>query len=250
MHTIVTSFGPEGYVKYGRKFIDSYRASGASPNLICAWEGPCPDPGLNGFDLLDTEPAKSFYERHKTNPIIRGIHDAPPARWAPKAKRIGYSFRHDAWKFSHKVFAIGTAAQYVSGGKLFWIDADVVFREWATADKIKTTSLSSDFLERLLPDTVSLCYLKRANYHTEGGFVGYNLNRKECRQFVDLYVAQYATDAFLNDQHWDDCNQFDYLVGKLKPSTRPIQHTSQAHPFNCSALGQFMRHNKGNQKWV
>lgn len=239
MLTAVTSFGTLGWEQYGRKFVDTFNAYWPKDvHLICAWEGPCPAAKLNGFDLLQTDRCAEFIERHRTNPIVQGIHDAPPARWAPKAKREGYSFRHDAYKFARKVFAVAAAARYVEGGRLFWIDADV--ETYAPVPK--------ELLHKLLPDTISLCYLKRQRYHSECGFVGYNLHRKETREFISAYENQYASDAFLADEFWDDCNQLDYLVKKLVPHAKWIAHARDAQPFDDSVLGRYMRHNKGKRK--
>lgn len=127
MLTVVTSFGPEGYELYGKKFIETFcQFWPKEVKLICAWEGAAPDSRLDGFDLLETEPARSFLERHKDNPVIHGAKEAPPAIWGKKGRRLGYSFRHDAYKFARKVFAVAAAAKYADGGRLFWIDADVV----------------------------------------------------------------------------------------------------------------------------
>jgi len=239
MLTVVTSFGPEGYELYGKKFVETFKQFWPPDvGLICAWEGPCPDTALNGFDLLETEPFKSFLERHKNDPVINGTKEALPAVWAAKARRIGYSFRHDAYKFSRKVFAVAAATKYLEGGRLFWIDADVTTNR----------PVPKQLLHRLLPDTISLCYLKRRDYHSELGFVGYNLHRKEARGFIAAYQNQYASDAFLKDQHWDDCNQFDYLVSKLSPTTKPILHARNMQPFDDSILGDYMTHNKGRRK--
>lgn len=239
MLTVVTSFGREGYTQYGRRFIESFREFWPSDvTLICAWEGPCPEPGLNGFDLLETEPCGSFLERHKDNLIVQGKKDDAPAQWGPKAKREGYSFRHNAYKFGRKVFAVAAAAKYIEGGRLFWVDADVFTH----------APVAKAMLHALLPDDVSLCYLKRQRYHSELGFVGYNLQRKETRDFIAAYQHQYASDEFLKDQYWDDCNQFDYLVSKLSPSTKTITHARDAQPFDDSILGSYMRHNKGKRK--
>jgi hypothetical protein len=235
----VTSFSPEGYELYGRKFIETFRLYWPhNVNLICAWEGPCPDATLNGFDLLETEPFKAFLERHRDNLVVHGKKDAPPAKWAPKAKRYGYSFRHDAYKFARKVFAVAAAAKYVEGGRLYWIDADVVTH----------TYTPHAMLHSLLQETTSLCYLKRREYHSELGFVGYNLHRKEARHFIAAYQNQYASDLFLADQHWDDCNQFDYMVSKLNPSVKHITHSRPSQPFDDSVLGRYMWHNKGRRK--
>jgi hypothetical protein len=238
-HTVITSFSPQGYEQYGKGFIETFRKHWPREvNLLCAWEGVCPHPMLNGFDLLQEEPCKNFIARHKDNLISQGKKDAPPAQWAPKAKRLGYSFRHDAYKFARKVFAVAAAARYVEGGRLFWIDADVVTH----------SDVPAILLDSLLPDTVSLCYLWRRQYPSELGFVGYNLHRKETREFIAAYLKQYTSDEFLKDMHWDDCSQFDYLIRKRVPHAKLITHSRPSQPFDDSVLGRYMRHNKGRRK--
>jgi hypothetical protein len=233
--TAVTSFGK--YDPNGGRFIDSYiRHWEPTIRLIVAWETAQPD-YVQGFDLLETEPAKSFYARHADNKVIRGLEEGH-SKWGPKAKRHQYSFRHDAWKFSHKVFAVCAAARYIEKGKLFWVDADVVTHQRPPLDLFNT----------LLPDDVNMCYLARPGYHSELGFVGYNLRKKKTRNFLVEYEKQYSEDLFLQDQFWDDCNQFDYLVAKRGPIVNHIRHKSNAHPFDDSILRHYMTHLKGARK--
>jgi hypothetical protein len=239
--TVITSFGTTGYELYGRGFIETFRQFWpASVKLICAWEGPGPH-AVDGFDLLETEPCASFIRRHKSNPVVHGKRNQLPAEWGKKARLKGYSFRHDAYKFGRKVFAVAQAARFCEGGKLFWIDADVRTHR----------PMPEAVLNMLLPDDVSLCYLSRDhwNYHSELGFVGYNLDRLETHAFIAAYEARYANDEFLDSPTgWDDCNQFDRLVEKTKPAVRHIAHGSNSQPFDDSILGRYMTHQKGSKK--
>jgi len=240
MLTAVTSFSREGWELYGRRFVDSFRHHWTGEiQLICAWEGQPPDHGLCGFDLLAADPARSFVARHHTNPITHGLLDMPPAQWTAKAKREGYSFRHDAFKFARKVFAVCRVAKLIEHGKLFWLDADIVTHK----------PVSHVLLNTLLPDAASLCYLDRQpHFHSELGFVGYNLERAEVAYFLEQYEEIYATDAFLSLPYWDDCNVFDHLVRQLEPVVAPIIHHSRQQPFDTSPLAACMTHLKGKRK--
>lgn len=238
MHTVVTSFSPSGYESYAHNFVSSFQLYLPNDvNLICAWEGVHPAADLNGFDLMSTEPARSFYNRWASSRIVKGQQEGEK-KWGPKARRLGYSFRHDAYRFSHKVFAVAAAARYTVRGKLYWVDADVV------ANRPITTR----FLDTMLPDDCEMCYIPRRGYHSELGFVGYNLNHPETREFIKAYEQQYSLDLFLQDDAWDDCHQFDYLAKKRRPMCNLIQGRSVAQPFDTSVLGHYMTHNKGRRK--
>jgi hypothetical protein len=243
MLSVVTSFGPQGWELYGRKFIDSFHEFWPlSARLIVYWEGERPDyPGeMDGFDLLKLEPCKSFIERHANDETFKGKLEYPLSPWGAKARRLGYSFRHDAYKFARKVFAVAHAAREVERGRLFWIDADTV-----TFERVPDGLFAS-----LLPNNASLCYLSRAawGYPSELGFVGYNLERLETHAFIAAYESQYANDDFIRDPAWDDCSQFDRLCECLAPHANLIAHNAPGHPFDHSILGQYIRHNKGKRK--
>jgi hypothetical protein len=109
--------------------------------------------------------------------------------------------------------------------------------------------INTKFLGQILPDSIDICYLNRGNsYHSELGFVGYNLDRPEPREFIADYERQYSHDLFLQDDSWDDCHQFDYLVKRRKPQCHLIDHNSMAQPFDNSVLGKYMTHYKGARK--
>jgi hypothetical protein len=236
--TVVTSFSPAGYEQYGKAFLKSFSEFWPlTVKLLVAWEGDRP-PGVHGFDLLNTEPCASFIARHKNNAAVSGLQECLRSRWGPKARREGYSFRHDAYKFARKVFAVAHASRRKAYGKMFWIDADTTTH----------ARMSESVLHRLLPDDVSLCYLARPGTYSELGFVGYNLQRQEAREFIQRYERRYADDEFLDDPAWDDCWQFDRLVKLHLPRCNTIRHTSRSQPFDNSVLGQYMTHLKGPRK--
>lgn len=240
MFTVVTSFSQRGWNAYAHAFVDSFYAHFPEDvALLAYWEGATPEYGgwLPGYDLLSIQPCAAFLGRHVSNEIVQGKIEGRAA-WGPKARREGYSYRHNAFKFARKVFAVADAARRVGRGRLFWIDADVVVE----------TQVPRDLLINLLPGSVSLCYLARNRFHSECGFVGYNLDRLETRAFITAYEAEYAEDKFLNRPHWDDCSVLDALVKERNPSVKPIAHTDRAQPFDHSILGQYMTHLKGKRK--
>lgn len=240
LFTIVTSFSPEGYERYGRECVESVKAFWpVGSSLICYWEGESPDLELEGHDLLSVEPCASFLKRHADNPIICGRKPHPEKPWRPKSLKEGYSFKFDAYKFSRKVFAVAHAAREVEHGKLFWVDADTVTR----------APVTSGFLNMLLPNDSCFCYLPRPGYHSELGFVGYNLDKMETRAFIATYEKIYAEDEFVKYDQWDDCFIFDRLLEQIKLPTKPITHSSHKQPFDNSVLGTVMTHMKGNRKY-
>jgi hypothetical protein len=237
--TVVTSFGPNGYDTYGKVFISSfYKYWPSDVRLLCYFEGERPPGVVEGFDLLQIEKCASFLERHKDNLAAQGKITHPLIPWGQKEEGKGYNFRSDAYKFCRKIFAIAHAAQTVKTGKLFWVDADVETH----------SPVPHALLEDLLPDNCHVCYLSRPKYHSECGFVGYNLDLPGTHEFITEFEKQYDLDRFLKDKFWDDSPQFDFLVERLGPVTKPIRSTSLGQPFDRSVLGSYMTHYKGPRK--
>lgn len=238
-YRVLTSFSPEGYELCGKNFIETFQKFWPNEvKLLCAWEGQAPMSHLDGFDLLNYTPAKDFFERHKNNPMIAGKQPHPNWPWGKKWKE--YNFKFDAYKFAHKIFAIGAAARFIEDGKLFWFDADVYTHR----------AVPIHLLDVLLPDSVSFSYLPRPDYtHSECGFIGINLDRLEARALVTKFEDAFANDSFIDDYEcWHDSYVFDRLVEKMKPVVHHIQNTSRAQPFDNSILGEYMTHLKGRRK--
>jgi hypothetical protein len=177
--------------------------------------------------LLNHAEAKLFYERHADNKRCKGT-----------AKNF-YDFRLDAFRFSKKVFAIQMIAAKVQTGRLLWLDADTVTLH----------PVPMEMLERMPPEEFGLAYLARNdNYHSECGFVGYNLNLSETHQFINQFAGLYATDEVFKLREWHDSWVFDWTRKATGIKGYKIPHTNHGQPFNFSELGKYLDHLKGNSK--
>ena len=179
------------------------------------------------FHSLDNNhEAAVFYMRHANNKRVHGT------------EKHFYDFRLDAFRFSKKVFAIQLVSRMVQG-RLIWLDADTVTLK----------PIPMDFLLRMPPEGSALAYLDRGNkYHSECGFVGYNLEHPATREFITQFAGLYATDEVFKLKEWHDSWVFDWIRNKLRVPSHKIPHTNNGHPFVCSELGHYMDHLKGARK--
>jgi hypothetical protein len=239
MIAVVTSCSLKGWQEYGKRFIETFCQHWPSEvDLYVVSEDKLPTIGREKHYPLPYR-ANNFLLRND-NPRAKGLVQLDgDAGWKPKKVREGYNFRYDAYRFSKKVFAIEKISHVVNlKGKLFWIDADVV-----TFEKVRM-----NFLHDLLPDKAALSCLQRGTYHSECGFVGYNLDRDECVRFIHSFAELYFSGNVFTLQEWHDSWIFDYLRKRLNVTTFSIEHKSRSHPFVNSVLGTVMDHLKGERK--
>ena len=236
--TVVTSFSEAGYRQYGRNFIETYRKFWPREvDLKVYHEGPCGAVGKDGVDLLLTEPCRSFLDRHEGQAIPEGREPYPGKEWKANV-RHPRNFRFDAVKFARKVFAIGHAARSVQSGKMFWLDADM--------ETVAPVPLA--FLGKVLPDNVGVSHLPRPGYHSECGFVGYNLDHPGVMEFITDFEHVYSADRFFEFKEWHDSFIFDRMLEKSGVRTFGIPHTDKGTPVEHSMLRPYFIHYKGSRK--
>lgn len=237
---VVTSCSAKGWDEYGRRFAETYVEHWPQDiPLFLVSEDSTFTPRATFIPLGASEAASEFLQRHAGNERAKGRVRLPTdSGWNEKKIREGYNFRFDAYRFARKVFAIELVAGMVAIGRLFWIDADVVTH----------ATMRRDFLERILPSTRALCCLDRGAYHSECGFVGYNLEHPTCLPFIKAFASLYASDRVFELGQWHDSWVFDWLRRKANVPTHAIPHTSRSQPFEQSELSTFMSHLKGDRK--
>lgn len=236
---VVTSFSFAGWQAYGRKCIDTFHKFWprdivlhvVSEDVFMLPQSILDHRELYMWNLMQSLPAaEAFYMRHKANDACRG------------KQRGGYSFRHDAWKFSKKVFAIKLIADCIIGGnkkdRLIWLDADTV----------TFAPVPLEMLNRMPPDNFALACLDRQKYHSECGWVAYNLANADAVRFINNFAGLYTNDAVFKLAEWHDSWVFDYLRKQLHTPTYSIPHKHAGHPFVYSELGNYMDHLKGARK--
>ena len=240
--TVVTSCSIEGWNKYGRKCLASmgqFWPKEAIYYLITEDRDLIPEDEVYrytkslDFQLLPlsaSSQAVNFYARHANNATCKGMGNRPR----------GYDFRRDAWRFSKKVFAIQLAMGLHPYGRLIWLDADTI--------TLKPVPI--ELLRRLPPEGSDIAYLDRSKirYHSECGFVGYNLNNPATINFISAFASLYATDKVFELKEWHDSWVFDWLRVQTEIKNHQIPFTDFRHPFNFSELGQYMDHMKGRRK--
>lgn len=240
MTSVVTSFSNEGYNKYGKEFVRTFLKNWPSEiRLIVAHEG-VDESGLKGtthFNLLETKMCSDFVEKYKDDAVVQGRKPHPDHKWRPNALRGGYNFRYDAYKFARKPFAIEFASQLVND-KLLWMDADMITRKLVTVG----------FIDRLLPDEIGVTHLARPGYHTECGFVGYNLRHSNVRKFIEDFAEKYSSGDFLQCEEWHDSWVFDRILEKSDIKTHRIPWGDKMIPVETSCLGEYFYHFKGARK--
>lgn len=188
----------------------------------------------------DSVDANAFHVKYRDDPQASGRGERFGRPQNNRHWRSGYSFRHDAYKFSKKVFAIKLVADTLPGGRLIWLDADTV-----TMDHIPR-----DLLERMPPTGSAIACLLRGQYHSECGFVGYDLDNPATRTFLDKFAEIYSSGEVFKLPEWHDSWVFDFVRKRLQTPTWGIPFASRGagHPFVFSELGKYIDHLKGARK--
>jgi hypothetical protein len=153
----------------------------------------------------------------------------------------GYNIQYDA-RMARKTFIQYDAVQEY-GGKVFWIDADVVTH----------TPVPETFLDEMLPDDKFSCYLGRDGWmYTESGFLGFNADHPGCEGFMKFYRDIFLNGYVFLQKAWHDCIAYDWARAVHDPLwfynlAVGLPHGTM-HPFINSPLGRYMDHRKGNRK--
>ena len=235
--TIITSFNEEGYKKYGKKFLETWKQYGPPAiKVVIYYEGEAFDfeEGFSWHPIEEVEYLGDFMPS-LTFPIQHGI--------------VGDSY--DVWfdaRHARKVFMEMYAAK-TYGGKIFWVDSDSVL----------TKNLPQNFFDRMLPDDKLACYLGRDGwYFTESGFIGFNTAHEKFKAFSKSYVLMFVAGTFLaNAVHgrlcWNDCGGFDAIRHIMGNGDEFVNLASKVpkdtmHPLQNCEVGNYITHLKGNRK--
>jgi len=226
---VVTSWSEEGRKLYGEAFLDSARRFWP-PNmelLIVTDEMLAGDP-----DFV------AFMERHAARRMDSGA--------------VGYDYRQDLVRFSHKIFALKAAVQHPGIADydwMVWLDGDVTTKSPVTLELLNGILLDDH-------DGVLLSRSKTAP-HPECGFMAFNLKGKGL-DFLEKYIGLWTSDDVLKFPELHDSHVFMAAVmthmqnyGSKWIDLAPAgtgEHGLDA--FEASPLHSFFVHRKGNRKFT
>jgi len=244
-YTVITSFHEEGLKQYGQRMIRSFeRYWPAEVDLIVCAENCQPQITRNNsrmYDLMQvSNNCRAFVERHRNNPLAHG-QAGPSEVWNPRK-----AFRWNAVRFAYKVFSVALCADNLSTGWMIWLDADTHTH----------SPVPVDWLSRVCPDSAMISYLGRGEkYHSECGWVAYNLDHPETRNFIRDFVGMYNTDRIFDEREWHDSYIWDVIRKQYQPNNNFFNLNPSwndkglaGHPFINSELGLYMDHVKGDRK--
>ena len=237
-HTLITSFNKAGYDQYGKDFLATLKLWPYSINIVVYYEGSNGAAVPVDIDLPSRVRLRDFWEVEHMKEWFDQISHFK--LMSGKTEDIEYNINFDA-RQARKVFMEAHALK-TYGGKVFWIDADVI-----THSKIPET-----FLDFVLPDDKFCCFLGRDWFYTESGFIGFNADHDVCKLFMTAYTKVFLDGVIFTRPGWHDCWGFDVVrewCGKqddFNDLAKGIPKT--LHPFVNSVLGKYMDHRKGNRK--
>ena len=184
-YTVITTFHQPGLEQYAQRMIDTFEQHWpAEVDLVLCAENCGPKTTRSNtqvIDLLANDPLlRDFVERHRNNPYAHA-QAGPPDVFNPLK-----AFRWNAVRFAYKVFSVALCADRLDSGWMIWIDAD----------SHTHSSVPVEWLSTVCPADSMISYLGRGEkYHSECGWVAYNLDHPATRQFIRDFVAMYVTDA-------------------------------------------------------
>lgn len=251
----VTTFHEDGLRKYGQNFIDTF-IKNIPMELMVYTENCTPYVHENNkhkvqvYDLhKESSEIVSFKEKYKSDPRANG--QSPDPRRKDSAK----SFKWDAIRFSHKVYAIFAAAKRTDADVLIWMDADIICH----------SPMPQHFLEKFIPEDVGICYLGRFNKYSECGFYSLNLRDPAVIKFLEDFQKMWddAENGIFKLKEWHDSFVFDVVRLQSEPQglkthnwskhlidirPNPRNSPGEGHPLINTDLGAYLDHLKGDRK--
>lgn len=197
---------------------------------------------LKVLDLIESsENLKNFKSKWKNIPFANGDVSSIPK--LNSRKDSNKSFKWDAIRFAHKVYAIFHCAKNTDADILVWMDADTVCHSPITMETI----------QRLIPADKDLCFLGRKGKFSECGLYSMNLRSEAVQDFLKKFQWMYddAENGIFKQDEWHDSFIFDVVrkntvLNELDWSSHII--TGEGHPLINSEWGAYLDHLKGDRK--
>lgn len=224
----VTTYPPkhwEMYVRHNLSTMDRLIDGELLVYQEADWQGAS-SAGLEFRPLADVDGLVRFLDRCEGFPPARGIFG------------LKYDYRFDAWKFCRKVFAMQHASQGRKG-LMLWMDADCeVLKPFGEAEC------------REWMDGKPIALFQRPGYHSETGFVLFDLDQRSVHGILMGMVAAYVNDVVFTLSGWTDSYVIDEVLRVMEVPVTNLTPSSATglDVMAQSPLAAFYRHDKGARK--
>lgn len=225
---VVTTLNKKLYNQYGHKFFETYN-----------WD----------FDLIVY--SEDLIEIPKSNQIVKSIfNEIPECEDFVKRNKekpvedTGSGYLQDAVRFSYKVYSytdmIINSKDYDG---IIGIDADSVFYKSINEDWIK---------QHVHKDECMMSYLGRGNNYSECGFLYWNLNHKDTKDYAKVMKDMYSTDSVYKLIEKHDSYVWDYVRKRFEEERNTLNNNigdgKPGHVQARSILGEVYDHIKGPKR--
>lgn len=244
--SVITTFNQAGYDKYAQKMIQTFLATWPAEVTLYAY--------AEDSNVIESAPNLVVVDLHQASPALVAFKD----KWQNIPKANGdisgditrstrldskKSFKWDAVRFAHKVYAIFACAKKCNSDVLLWMDADTICH----------SPISLEQLTKLIPADKELCFLGREGKYTECGLYAMNLRSSMITRFLENFQQMYdhAEQGIFTLDEWHDSFVFDAVrrnlaLVELNWSKGIIR--GEGHPLINSEWGAYLDHLKGDRK--
>jgi hypothetical protein len=244
--SVITTFNRAGYDRYAQKMIQTFLATWPAEVTLYAYAEDCTviesAPNLIVIDLHQASPALVAF-KHKWKDVPKANGDISGDITRSIRLDSKKSFKWDAIRFAHKVYAIFDCAKKCNSDTLLWMDADTICH----------SPISIEQLSRLIPRDKELCFLGREGKYTECGLYAMNLRSAMITKFLENFQRMYdhAEQGIFTLEEWHDSFVFDEVkrsmaLIELNWSAGIIR--GEGHPLINSEWGAYLDHLKGDRK--
>jgi hypothetical protein len=247
--TVVTSFSEDGWETYAKDMVWSIAEHWDPAIKVIAY--------YHDFDIntKDLPKSKSIEYRNLNdlNELIE-FRERFKEYDGTMGGKTSYTFRLDAIKFCHKVFAITDCAFNLSEtmekpGWLVWLDADTV----------AVRPLNRHQLLQSLPKNSDIVHLGRKNFtYSETSFIGFNLESQPPVDFLGDFLGAYLSGELFHYREWHDGFIFERLITIYKAHGLKFHDwtgsldiksmTEGKQAFDLFPLSDYVKHKKGAKK--
>ena len=234
MLTVCTGWSPKGWIEYGEAFVHSAARHWSSDIRLLAYvEELIELPIGECRSVLQIPGCVEFIDKYRDDKRANG-RDVQP-NWKEAAKKRGYHFRWDAWKFCRQGFIPLAAAQECETEYLAWFDADVV----TFAD------VSAKDITSLLPSGYDVAYLGRPKW-SEIGFQLYRL--PAALPMLEQFSRYYRDETVFDLHEWHSAYVFDRAREATGIAGWNLTPNREGDVWPYTPLSKFSVHLKGDRK--
>jgi len=249
----VSTMNKKLYDFYGKRFLEEFaKFASKEIQLFIIFEGAYPEEILKISENIIICPLMSedhsiFLKKFGSLHEARGLKIKMFVEDGQQKINFRPDYRYDAVRFSFKPFSVHQSLDYVPGDLdyLIWTDADL---------RCKKPFGPLDLIKFLPDDDEVMSYLGRKNAYSECGFLGFNLNQKKTREYINRMIEIYKNGEIFSLDQWHDSFIWDHVrvefQNEFQTKFKDISGdgNEKEHVYINTGLDEFFDHLKGPQR--